>query len=75
MVRAFGDDVTQKAVGSAHQVAITEALEYLADHAGYTRVHNPITGEKDLQRLPGVVAAAYQHETSRAGIRTCTPTS
>ncbi|MDX1893398.1 MobF family relaxase [Mycolicibacterium sp. 050158] len=67
LVRAFGDDVTQKAVGSAHQVAITEALEYLADHAGYTRVHNPITGEKDLQRLPGVVAAAYQHETSRAG--------
>ena len=31
LVRAFGDDVTQKAVGSAHQVAITEALEYLAD--------------------------------------------
>ncbi len=67
LVRAFGDDVTQKAVSSAHQVAISEALEYLADHAGYTRVHNPITGEKDLQRLPGVVAAAYQHETSRAG--------
>ena len=66
-MRAFGDDVTQKAVGLAHQVAITEALEYLADHAGYTRVHNAVTGEKDLQRLPGVVAAAYQHETSRAG--------
>ncbi|QSM61155.1 MobF family relaxase [Mycobacteroides abscessus] len=67
LVRAFGDDVTQKAVGAAHQVAITEALEYLADHAGYSRVHNPITGEKDLVSLPGVVAAAYQHETSRAG--------
>ncbi|MGC7260088.1 MobF family relaxase, partial [Mycobacteroides abscessus subsp. abscessus] len=42
-------------------------LEYLAAHAGYTRVHNPVTGEKDLQKLPGLVAAAYQHETSRAG--------
>ena len=42
-------------------------MEYLAAHAGYTRVHNPITGEKDLVRLPGLVAIAYQHETSRAG--------
>ena len=42
-------------------------MEYLAAHAGYTRVHNPATGEKDLVRLPGVVAIAYQHETSRAG--------
>ena len=56
-----------KAVSAAHQTAIAEALEYLSDHAGYTRVHNPITGLKDLQKLPGLVAAAYQHETSRAG--------
>ena len=67
LVRAFGDDVIDKAVNAAHQTAIGEALEYLADHAGYTRVHNPVTGEKDLQKLPGLVAAAYQHETSRAG--------
>lgn len=67
LVRAFGGDVVDKAVSAAHQTAITEALEYLADHAGYTRVHNPVTGLKDLQKLPGLVAAAYQHETSRAG--------
>ncbi len=67
LVRAFGDDVIDKAVSVAHQTAIAEALEYLAEHAGYTRVHNPVTGEKDLQKLPGLVAAAYQHETSRAG--------
>ena len=67
LVRAFGGDVVDKAVSAAHQTAITEALEYLADHAGYTRVHNPITGFKDLQKLPGLVAAAYQHETSRLG--------
>ena len=35
-------------------------------------MHNPGDGRKDLQKLPGLVAAAYQHETSRAGIRTCT---
>ncbi|WP_165827717.1 MobF family relaxase [Mycolicibacterium sp. GF69] len=67
LVRVFGDDVLDKAVSAAHQTAIAEALEYLAQHAGYTRVHNPVTGEKDLQKLPGLVAAAYQHETSRAG--------
>ena len=67
LVRVFGDDVLDKAVSAAHQTAIAEALEYLAHHAGYTRVHNPVTGEKDLVKLPGVVAAAYQHETSRAG--------
>ncbi|HWF71634.1 MAG TPA: MobF family relaxase [Mycobacterium sp.] len=62
-----GDDVAAKAVLDAHTTAIGEAMEYLAAHAGYSRVHNPITGEKDLIRLPGLVAAAYQHETSRAG--------
>ena len=59
--------VASKAVVEAHNRAVAEALEYLHTHAGYTRVHNPATGMKDLQRLPGLVAAAYQHETSRAG--------
>lgn len=75
LVRAFGDEIIDKAVSAAHQTAIAEALEYLHQHAGYTRVHNPITGLKDLQKLPGLVAASYQHETSRAGIRICTLTS
>ncbi|WP_373234687.1 MobF family relaxase [Mycobacterium marinum] len=60
-------EVAHKAIADAHATAISEALEYLADHAGYTRVHNPVTGQKDLVRLPGLVAIAYQHETSRAG--------
>ena len=42
-------------------------MDYLHQHAGYTRVHNPLTGKKDLQRLPGLAAIAYQHETSRCG--------
>jgi conjugative relaxase-like TrwC/TraI family protein len=62
-----GSDVAEKAVAQAHLAAIREAMEYLAQHAGYTRVHNQVTGEKDLVRLPGLVALAYQHETSRAG--------
>jgi conjugative relaxase-like TrwC/TraI family protein len=68
LIRALhGDEVIEKAVVDAHTTAMAEAMEYLAQHAGYTRVHNPATGEKDLVRLPGLVAVAYQHETSRAG--------
>jgi len=68
LLRALrGDDVAQKAIAAAHSTALSEAMEYLAAHAGYTRVHNPVTGEKDLVRLPGLVAIAYQHETSRCG--------
>jgi conjugative relaxase-like TrwC/TraI family protein len=68
LIRAIhGSDVVQKAVADTHATALSEAMEYLAVHAGYTRVHNPGTGEKDLVRLPGVVAIGYQHETSRAG--------
>ena len=76
LVRALrGDDVVTKAIADAHTTALSEAMEYLTAHAGYTRMHNPRTGEKDLVRLPGLAAIAYQHETSRCGTRTCTPMS
>jgi conjugative relaxase-like TrwC/TraI family protein len=68
LVRALrADDVVAKAIADAHTTALSEAMEYLAAHAGYTRVHSPNTGEKDLVRLPGLTAVAYQHETSRCG--------
>ena len=69
LVRALrgDDDVLSKAIADAHTTAIAEAMEYLTVHAGYTRIHNPHTGEKDLVRLPGLAAIAYQHETSRCG--------
>ena len=69
LVRALrgDDDVLAKAIADAHTTAMAEAMEYLAAHAGYTRIHNPHTGEKDLVRLPGLAAIAYQHETSRCG--------
>ena len=67
LVRALTGDVTEKVIAEAHRRAVSAALDYLHQHAGYTRVHNPLTGRKDLQRLPGLVAIAYQHETSRCG--------
>jgi conjugative relaxase-like TrwC/TraI family protein len=67
LLRALGSDVSEKAVLAAHQRGIDAAMTYLHDHAGYTRVHNPVTGMKDLARLPGLVGIAYQHETSRCG--------
>ena len=67
LLRALTDDIADKAIRAAHQRAITAAMTYLHQHAGYTRMHNPLTGTKDLQRLPGLVAITYQHETSRCG--------
>jgi conjugative relaxase-like TrwC/TraI family protein len=68
LLRAVGgDELLSKAVVDAHATATREALEYLHTHAGYTRAHNPTTGMKDLVHLAGLVTAAYQHETSRAG--------
>jgi conjugative relaxase-like TrwC/TraI family protein len=67
LLRALTSDLNEKSVLAAHHRALSAAMEYLHEHAGYTRVHNPQTGNKDLQRLPGLAAIAYQHETSRCG--------
>jgi len=67
LLRALTDDVGEKVMQAAHNKAVTAAMEYLHRHAGYTRRHNPLTGGKDLQRLPGLVRIAYQHETNRCG--------
>jgi conjugative relaxase-like TrwC/TraI family protein len=67
LLRALTSDLNEKAVVAAHHRALTAAMEYLHDHAGYTRVYNGETGNNDLQRLPGLAAIAYQHETSRCG--------
>jgi conjugative relaxase-like TrwC/TraI family protein len=53
LIRALTDDIAEKVLATAHTQAVHAAMEYLHHHAGYTRVHNPITGNKDLQRLPG----------------------
>nr|WP_280513773.1 relaxase domain-containing protein [Mycobacterium asiaticum] len=45
-------DVADKTIANAHAAAVSEALEYLAVHAGYTRVYNPVTGQKDWSGYP-----------------------
>ena len=67
LLRALTDDVGEKVMAQAHLRAVNAAVAYLHAHAGYTRVHNRLGGTKDLHRLPGLVAIAYQHETSRCG--------
>jgi TrwC relaxase len=52
LLRALTDDVGEKVMVQTHLRAVTAAMTYLHEHAGYTRVHNPLTGTKDLQRLP-----------------------
>jgi len=67
LLRALTDDLGAKVMAHAHTRAMDAAMAYLHEHAGYTRVHSTETGRKDLVRLPGLVAIAYQHETSRCG--------
>ena len=67
LMRSRGELTTAASIADSHTHAIGEAMEYLAVHAGYTRVFNRQTRRQDLVVLPGIVAAAFQHETSRAG--------
>ena len=68
MLWGLSDDaVVHEQIVAAHEAAIRSALGYLSEHAGYTRVHNPVTGQKDLVRTLGLSGVAYQHRTSRAG--------
>lgn len=68
LMRAMRDDpTTEKIFNAAHTVAKQAAFDYVGAHAGYTRVYNPLTGKAELQKLPGLVAISYQHETSREG--------
>jgi conjugative relaxase-like TrwC/TraI family protein len=67
LMRALTDSTTEKVMGAANKVAAQAAFDYLGEHAGYTRVTNTLTGKVELQKLPGLVGAAFQHETSRDG--------
>lgn len=67
LMRALTESTTEKVMGAANKVAAQAAFDYLGEHAGYTRVTNKLTGKVELQKLPGMVGAAFQHETSRDG--------
>jgi len=60
---AVGDEAVSDQVGQAHVAAAREALEYLQDHAGFTRRGRGGLCQVDTD---GYVAAAFLHRTSRA---------
>lgn len=66
LLAALGSPEQARLAGEVHQAAVRQAMDYLAEHAGYTRIHNAATGQKDLVRLAGLQAVAYEHLTSRA---------
>ncbi|ETZ55266.1 MobF family relaxase [Mycobacterium avium subsp. hominissuis] len=46
--------------------AAQDGLKYMHQHAGYTRVSNPVDpSKKDLQRLPALPFVTYFHHTAR----------
>jgi conjugative relaxase-like TrwC/TraI family protein len=60
------DEDVRERVLEAHEAATNAALRYVSEHAGYTRVHNPESGNKDLHKLEALAGARYDHRTSRA---------
>lgn len=56
-------------VDEAHQVAVNQALDYLSEHAGYTRKQDSTVSQKRLiiEKLAGISGVKYEHRTSRAG--------
>lgn len=68
LVWGFADNETKKIVDDAHSKAVSVALAYLSEHAGYTRRasdHDPEL--MILDRVSALSGVKYEHKTSRAG--------
>lgn len=63
------DSAVRGIVDEAHQAAVSQALDYLSEHAGYTRkqVKEPTGKRLIVERLAGISGVKYEHRTSRAG--------
>ena len=64
----FGSESVRQAVDAAHAQAVSEALSYLSEHAGYTRRADDF--DRDLMvidRVEALSGVKYEHRTSRAG--------
>jgi conjugative relaxase-like TrwC/TraI family protein len=61
---AIGDPDVASAVEAAHDAAITAALDWIEQEAGWTR-----TGRNGVnhERVEGLVVSRWQHRTSRSG--------
>ena len=69
------DDVVAKAIASGYTTALSEAMKYLAAHAGYTRVHNPHTRRKTSCAFLVWWTSPTSTRPHAAGTRTCTSCS
>jgi conjugative relaxase-like TrwC/TraI family protein len=64
LVGAFGGAPVAGEVRAAHDAAVTAALRFLEDHAGFSRTGRGGVFQVDTE---GFVAACFTHHTSRAG--------
>ena len=64
LMYALGDPVVRDHVLEAHDAAVASGLDYLQDHACYSRA-----GRNGIERIEGqgFAAAVFRHRTSRAG--------
>lgn len=61
-------EATREAVNQAHAKAVSTALAYLAEHAGYTRrASDWDPAEMVIDRVEALSGAKYEHRTSRSG--------
>jgi hypothetical protein len=69
---AVADSAVAAIIEQAHRAAVKDALRFIEEHALFTR-----TGPQGIRQVNvrGLVATAFTHRDSRAGTRTCTPTS
>jgi conjugative relaxase-like TrwC/TraI family protein len=63
MLWARADETTRKAIQQAQQKSVEEALAFIEQHAAYTRRGK---GGHLQERVAGLIAATFEHSTSRA---------
>ena len=61
---ALGDEPRRSAIRDAHAAAVDEVVRYYEDRAVFARAGK---GDRRLLASDGIVAAAFDHRTSRAG--------
>jgi conjugative relaxase-like TrwC/TraI family protein len=64
LLGAFGSESVAQEVNAAHDAAVHAALNFLEEHAAFSRTGRGGFVQVDTE---GFVAAAFKHRTSRAG--------
>lgn len=63
---ALADDPTRRVIRQAHAEAVDRVVDYVESHALYAR-KRAANGRRERVMTDGVIAAAFDHRTSRAG--------